>query len=219
MHTRVIKPEILDSLPEGHPAAEKNRRDIILLGRLSGNYKRCAQLLAAHLQAGDRVLELGAGGGGLGRIVRKTLGPRADKVDYTGLDLWSAPDDWPSAWGWCQGDLLDFSQYDEYSVFIGNFILHQFDDDILRSLFDHLRNHARLMIFTETARRPLHVWQLRLAYLLGINYVTRHDGKVSIEAGFRPGELPALAQLDEGWQIEDGSTFMGCYWMVARRTP
>ncbi|MEM8549241.1 MAG: hypothetical protein AAGF10_00475 [Verrucomicrobiota bacterium] len=218
MRERVIKPEILDSLPQGHPDAEKNRRDIYLLGRLSGNYARAASLLLEHQRPGDRILEIGAGGGELGQVISKQLKGIPESIDYTGLDLWTRPDDWPQQWGWSQADLLDYAGYGDYNVLIGNFILHQFEDAPLRALFERIRHSFRLMIFCETARHPWHLWQLRLAYLLGINYVTRHDGKVSIEAGFKPGELAPLLGLDDGsWHVQDGSTFMGCYWLVAER--
>ncbi|MEM9227476.1 MAG: hypothetical protein AAGA45_05870, partial [Verrucomicrobiota bacterium] len=89
MRERIIKPEILDSLPQGHPDAEKNRRDIYLLGRLSGNYARAASLLLQHQQPGDRILEIGAGGGELGQVISKQLKGSPASLDYTGLDLWT----------------------------------------------------------------------------------------------------------------------------------
>jgi len=218
MHARVIKPEILDTLPEGHPDAERNRKEIYLLGKLSGNYRHAVKLLKAHHQPGDRILEIGAGTGELGKALTRKSEELTHTLDYTGLDLWNRPPLWPQRWNWWQGDLLDFNGYPDYNVLLGNFILHQFDDNTLRDLFNRIRNNFRLIIFCETARHLLHVWQLRLAYLLGINYVTRHDAKVSIEAGFKAQELPSLLGLKDGnWSVKDGTTCMGCYWMVARK--
>ncbi len=215
MHQRVIEPEILDSLPPGHPDAVKNRREIILLARLSGNYRRAASLLKHHHRPGDRILELGCGCGELGRVYRRL---HRGEAHYTGLDVLERPRDWPQPWHWRQTDLLAFDNYADHNVLIGNFILHQFDNLALRDLFNRIRDHYRLMIFCETARHRLHLWQLRLASLLGLNSVTRHDGRVSIRGGFRRGELPALAGLDRTqWQVEDGTTWLGCYWMIARR--
>ncbi len=218
MHARVIRPEILDSLPEGHPDAVRNRKDIFLLGKLSGNYRHAVRLLREHHQPGDRILEIGAGTGELGKVIGRKTRRLATGLDYTGLDLWQRPHIWPQGWNWWQGDLLDFDGYSDYNVLMGNFILHQFDNPTLSSLFERIRKHYRLIIFCETARHLLHVWQLRLAYLLGINYVTRHDGKASIEAGFKAQELPSILGLqNDNWTVKDGTTCMGCYWMVARQ--
>jgi hypothetical protein len=215
MRQRIIEPEILDSLPPDDPTALRNRREIILLGRLSGTYRRAASLLKRHHLPGDRVLELGCGCGELGRAYRRL---HREETHYTGLDVIDRPHDWPEPWHWRQTDLLAFDRYNDHNVLVGNFILHQFEDHALSGLFTRIRDHYRLMIFCETSRHRLHMWQLRLASLLGLHPVTRHDGRLSIRGGFRKGELPAVAGLDRAqWHIKDGTTWLGCYWMIARR--
>ena len=76
----------------------------------------------------------------------------------------------------------------------------------------------RALIFCETARRPLHLIQLPLSNLLGINYVSRHDACVSVEGGFHGQELPELLGLEPNdWTIETKMTFLGAYRLVAVR--
>jgi hypothetical protein len=89
---------------------------------------------------------------------------------------------------------------------------------MLQKLGHAWRKQARLLIFCEPARRPLHLRQLPLARLAGINYVSRHDARVSIEGGFCGGELPKLLGVDVApWRVEVQQTFLGAYRMVAVR--
>ncbi len=51
-----------------------------------------------------------------------------------------------------------------------------------------------------------------------LNRVTRYDMLVSIRAGFRRGELPALLGLERAeWELEERCTLRGAYRLSARR--
>lgn len=216
MILRTVQPEILDSLPPDHPDALHNRRDLRFFNALMGNFRWLSRVLRRHLRPGDQVLELGAGEGDLGRRLHGELGDALPH--YTGLDLWPRPKDWPQAWGWQREDLVNFSGYSQSNVILGNLILHQFEDAVIAQLGHHWRNTARLLIFCEPARRQLHLRQLPLARLAGINYVSRHDARVSIEGGFCGHELSQLLGLDpSSWRVEVRQTFLGAYRMVAVR--
>jgi len=216
MLPRRVQPELLDSLPPDHPDALHNRRDLRFFNALMGNYRWFARALRKHLRPGDRVLELGAGEGDLGRYLR---GKQAHALPaYAGLDLWPRPAGWPDAWAWHRDDLTQFSGFADANVIMGNLILHQFEDDALAKLGEHWRNHARLLVFCEPARSQLHLAQLPLARLAGINYVSRHDARVSIEGGFRARELPRLLGVNgPPWRVELRHTFLGAYRMIAVR--
>ncbi len=212
--SRRVQPELLDCLPPDHPDALHNRRDLRFFNAVMGNFRWVARTLRAQLRPGDRVLELGAGEGDLGRYLRRALSDF--DYAYTGLDLWPQPENWPQAWGWRREDLAAFPDYGEFNVILGNLILHQFEDDVLRELGNSWRKHARLLVFCEPVRRSLHLRQLPLARLAGINYVSRHDAHVSIEGGFLGDELPRLLGVDSApWRVETQQTFLGAYRMVA----
>ncbi len=225
MLPRRVQPEILDSLPPDHPDAVHNRRDLRFFNALMGNYRWMAKVLGSQLRPGDRVLELGAGEGDLGRYLhRQVYSERAQQdcaptfAEYSGLDLWPRPKKWPSTWGWHRDDLTTFSHYADFNVIVGNLILHQFEDDVLAALGRQWRAHARLLVFCEPARSRLHLAQLPLARLAGINYVSRHDARISVHAGFRANELPHLLGLDTPpWRVELIHTFLGAYRMNAVR--
>ncbi|MGB0370253.1 MAG: class I SAM-dependent methyltransferase [Opitutales bacterium] len=212
---RTLTPEILDSLPEGHPDAMHNRRDLRIFNALMGNFSWVAKTLQQSKNAGEPILELGAGDGSFGAFLAKRY-PKLLEHSISGLDLWSRPDSWPQTWGWIQEDILETRAFAEHPIVIGNMILHQFEEDLLRAVGKSINEHARLLIFNETARSRLSLTLLPLTRLLGTNYVSNHDAKVSVESGFRGDELPELLGLDPTqWTWKTHSTLMGAYRFVA----
>jgi hypothetical protein len=213
---RRVQPELLDQLTPDDPDARQNRRDLRLFNALMGNHRWIERVLRAQVRVGDRLLEVGAGEGDLGLRLRRVWQRRP--IPYAGLDRWPRPAAWPQTWGWHGADLRTYAGYRTYNIILGNLILHQFEDDVLAELGRGWREHARLLVFCETARHPLHLAQLPLARLLGINHVSRHDARVSVEGGFAGRELPRLLGVDEPpWRVTLRHTFWGAYRMVARR--
>lgn len=211
---RSIQPEILDSLPHDHPAALRNRRDLRLINFLMGAERWFVSTLRRVAAPRDSFLEIGAGTGELGRSLARAIAP----VRYTGLDLWPRPHNWPDHWRWMQTDLLDFQNYAAESVVIGNLILHQFSTEELAGIGRMMQQHARVIAFSEPARRSLHLWQVKLLAPLGLSPVARHDALVSIRAGFLGEELPMALGLDRrNWKWTVATGFRGYYRMVAVR--
>jgi hypothetical protein len=210
---RTLEPEILDSLPPDHPDALHNRRDLRIVNQLMGNHRWLVRTLPHLLNPGEAALELGAGTGELG------LRLHAAGVAVDGLDLWPRPPAWPTARQWHAANLLTFPGYDAYPAVIGNLIFHQFSDADLASVGAIIRRHARVILAREPARRRYaqHVYRV-LAPLFGANHVSRHDGYVSIAAGFVADELPRLLGLDPSeWDCACEITTRGAYQMVAIR--
>lgn len=207
--TRRLRPELLDGLPAADPAALRSRRDLLRVNRIMGNPTWFAKTVPLVRRAGEPVLELGAGDGTLAR-----------RLGVAGLDLQPAPVDWPADHAWHRGDLMRFPHWADYPVILGNLILHHFDDAALRELGAIFNRHARVLVFNEPrrARRFVALWAVA-APLGGANYVTRHDGRVSIEAGFAPGELPRLLGLGADWECSEETTALGAIRLIAvRRT-
>ena len=212
---RKLTPEILDSLPQGHPDAEHNRRDLRLFNAFMGNFGWLRKELSKQAKSGQGVLELGSGDGGFALSTLKKL-PEFANTPYSGLDLWSRPDAWPSQWNWLQEDIIDTAAYALHPTVIGNMILHQFEDATLAQIGKQLNKHAHVLIFNETARSRMSLTLLPLTRLLGTNYVSNHDAKVSVESGFTSDELPKLLGLDEKhWTWETHTTSLGAYRYVA----
>jgi hypothetical protein len=212
---RQVRPEILDSLPADHPDARHSRRDLRLVNRIMGNHRWILRILPGVLRPGERVLELGAGDGELGC----RLAGMGIAVD--GLDTAPRPGNWPKGRLWHTADLRDFDGYHRYGAVVGNLIFHQFDDPTLARLGRVLGGAVRVIV----AREPSRSWLSRalfigLAPLFGANRVTRHDGRVSIDAGFSADELPKALGLDPGnWALRCGKSQPGASFMIAVRRP
>lgn len=206
---RVVQPEILDSLPEDDPAAIANRRDIRRLNALMGNFRWFEHRLRERFPQGGRFLELGAGDGALGCFLEQRL----EGVRIDGLDLWRRPLNWPPAWGWIEEDLTKFEDYDRYDGILCNLILHQFEDELLRQLGTLAGRKGGTILVAEPGRKRLPHLATRLLFPL-LSPVSRHDALVSIQAGFRLGELPELLGIEPDRAIESYGRF-GTYRMVA----
>jgi SAM-dependent methyltransferase len=204
---------LLDTLPCDHPAALENRRDLRLINFLMGNHRWLAHLLRAQVRPAERILELGAGTGELALRLQR----RGWRVD--GLDLWPAPGAWPASARWIRADLRSFAGYGAYDIICGNLIFHQFAAGDLGRLGAQLLARARLLFACEPARHQKSQQLVRLlSPLLGFNPVTRHDSRVSIEAGFLDDELPRQLGLDPGrWGWRCTTTSLGAYRMIAWR--
>lgn len=186
-----------------------------MLNRLMGNYRWFARTLPPLVRPGERVLELGAGIGELGLLLAK----RGLAVD--GLDFWPRPPTWPAERAWHTADLRSFGGYGEYPVVIANLILHQFSDADLANLGRTLARRTRLIVTCEPERSELsRTLVAAAAPFLRLNHVTRHDARVSIEAGFQGDELPkALGLTGAGWQFNCKPMALGANRMVAIQRP
>lgn len=214
---RLVEAEILDSLPENHPDAIANRRDLRLINTIMGNLRWFSREISRRVLPNDRLLEIGSGTGDLGLSLHRKTGERLSS--YSGIDFWAKPENWPTAWEWRQEDLLDSDSYADATVLLANLILHQFEAVDLRRLGARIReSKIRLILANEPARHRLHHAQLQLLRPLGLHPVSRHDGHVSITAGFRQQELPALLGLDPAhWNVQCRNGFLGSYRMIAQR--
>lgn len=208
---RSLQPELLDFLSPGDPRARRSRRDLRMINRLLGNDAWWRQTLRPTLRPGEHILELGAAESTLYRNLPGCL------ID--GLDRCPPPAHWPHSARWHQVDVKDFAEWERYRAIIANLTFHHFCESTLLQIGAHIRRHARVVIACEPLRRrrfqrlfPL------LCGLISAGDVTRHDGHVSIAAGFRDDELPywlGLSNDEWVWRVQE--SFAGAYRMVAER--
>lgn len=215
---RLVQPELLDSLPAGDPQAVRSRRDLRRVNAWMGNARLLATLAASltPLPPVPRIIELGAGDGdgAAGLLRRVRAGPgRLDLVDcaavadpsvLAGLRLAGWQVTTPVA------DAESFLQNDpgpRADLIVANLFLHHFDDDALRRLLAAVAVCSDRFIACEPRRSPLALAGARMLWAIGGNAVTRHDAVVSVRAGFRPGELPALWPAGAAWRLRDARGF------------
>jgi SAM-dependent methyltransferase len=210
---RTLTPEILDSLPPEDSSTRHSRRDLRIFNAVLGGTRWLRRTVPACVRSDERVIEIGAGTGDLAASLTR----RGFITD--GLDLAPRPAAWPENARWHQADALGFAGWRDYDAMIGNLIFHHFDADALRTLGGKMSRHARIIIACEPARRRIFQRLFAvLCTLVGANDVSRHDGRVSIEAGFLHDELPAMLGLDPAcWHWKVTTTLRGMYRMVASR--
>ena len=211
--SRTVQPEILDALPQDSCAAKCSRRDLRVINCLLGSAAWFRRVLRKHVRSDERVLEIGAGTGELGRAI-SPLG-----FGQAGLDLCRCPADWPQQAVWFETDVLDFTDWGDYPIVIGNLFFHHFDHAALEQLGSSLNENARVIVASEPLRmqRTVRLFNL-ICPLVRAHPVTRYDGRVSIAAGFRYNELPHLLRLNSAvwsWRVQE--SWLGNYRLVAER--
>ena len=209
---RVIIPEILDSLNPADPRAIRSRRDLRLIDHYLGNSRWIVRQLQKQMPRPARIIEIGAGEGGLCCIIHKAI----PSSDITGLDLIPRPANFPRGIQWLSGDFFQTLTNIEADTCIGSLILHHFSEQALRDLGARLQSF-RTLAFCEPlrCRVPLFLSKLSCPFM---SEVTRHDMPASIRAGFRPGELPALLGLNsKKWSLSESSPWRGALRLVASR--
>jgi 2-polyprenyl-3-methyl-5-hydroxy-6-metoxy-1,4-benzoquinol methylase len=206
---RSLQPELLDTLPSDHPAALHSRRDLRLINRFMRTRPWMIGELRRWLRTGERVLELGAGTGEL------ALALNAAGFSVDGLDLWPQPAGWPASARWHQADLRTFPHYGDYTVIMGSLIFHQFSAEELAALGQRCQQ-ARVILASEPARwKRAQVLMSLIGPVFGASYVTKHDARVSIAAGFLGNELPGLLTLDpQRWSWDCHTGGFGVYRMT-----
>ena len=210
---RTLTPEILDSLSPEDTSARHSRRDLRIFNAVLGGARWMRRMIPGVLHPGERLLEIGAGTGELGASL---LG-QGFLLD--GLDVAPRPAKWPEAARWHQTDVLGFAGWRDYDAVIGNLIFHHLDSETLRTLGGRMSAHVRVIVACEPARRRIFQRLFAvLCMLVGANDVSRHDGRVSIEAGFLGNELPEQLGLDPAlWHWKVTTTLSGTYRFVAHR--
>lgn len=204
---RTVSPELLDSLPAESAAARHSRRDLRWFNRLLGNNRWWRSVLP-RFTSHQTGLEIGAGDGALAQI-----------HGLHGLDLQAQPEGWPTTFDWHQTDVLIFEHWEKYPVIVSNLFLHHLSEDQLKELGSRWNESAQVVLACEPWRaRGFRSGFALVCWLVRAHAVSRHDGRVSVEAGFRGTELPALLELDPNrWRWEISYSVFGMYRLIAQR--
>jgi SAM-dependent methyltransferase len=233
MLTRVLEPETLDHLAADDPAAQRARRDLRRVNTAMGARRILERTLVRVLpdgRQGPRLLEIGCGDGRLLLDVAKHRGERWPDARVDLLDRQPIVDAATiaayAACGWqarpIAADVLDWARADDderWDAVVANLFLHHFDGAALRSVLAGCARRADALAACEPRRSRMALAASHLILFLGASAVTRHDGVVSVRAGFVGDELTtAWPARGEDWQLaeyEDGA-FTHCFCAVRR---
>ena len=213
--TRLVAPEILETLADDDPHAIRSRADLLKVNWIMGNNRWILQKLKTERQPGEHICELGAGDGALSQklLLNVVCAPH----ELHAVDLAVQPQNWPAGAVWHRGDLFAMPLPD-CEILIANLFLHHFTSDQLSRLGAQLSPKTRLIIAAEPARYFAHkISGWLFTRLARLNHVTRYDMQVSIRAGFRGDELPRSLALQAPWNWKSRCTMFGANRVVMRR--
>ena len=206
---RKLTPELLDHLPHDDPGAMRSRRDLRRINRFMGNE---AWITSVIPKRATHITEIGAGDG---HLVCHLVQQRPD-AEITAYDLAPRPTHLPHSVKWIQGDLFSQAPPTEGGTLLANLFLHHFTDTQLHELGEWIRSFHTVII-----NEPL---RSRLPMLLGkiaapfVHPITHHDMRVSIEAGFAPGELAKTLELAKhGYNFREMTDWRGAIRVLASR--
>jgi len=227
---RRVTPELLDGLPADDPRAKRSREDLRRI------HRAMATLSIAN-RALDRgtvgfvprtLLELGAGDGTLMlRLaqrrkrywpdVRVTLLDRLPLVAPRTLEGLTQVGWAPRVVAMDVFDWLARPDATRWDVIFANLFLHHFREPELSTLLAKISRQSRRFIACEPRRSPTALAGASLLVLIGCNEVTRHDGEISVRAGFRDHELSALWPNDAGWRLVESRAGLFTHFFAASR--
>jgi len=216
---RKLSPEILDGLPSTDPRAIRSRRELRRINAWMGNARWLAGALRPRWRCGvDRmVTDLGTGDGWVtwATLCRMSRGEavegarRLNLVDQQPVVSEPTLERFRQR-GWQTTVMADDAQtaltrpeVAGGDVVLANLFLHHFDDTALGGLLAAAAGACTLMVACEPRRSPMARWGVRLLGCIGCGEVTRHDARVSVEAGFLDGEISALWPTDGGWRMTE----------------
>lgn len=192
LHGRVLRPEILDTLP--YERARASLGDLVRINRHWGGHSTLKHLLAEAVRPDETftLLDVGAASGDMGAVARRCY-PRArvTSLDRVASHLTICDTPRVAADAFC----LPFAPASFDIVFCSLFLHHFTDRDIVRLLVSFGTIARRAVLVIDLERNPIAYyfvpWTRRL---FGWDPVTVNDAPISVEAAFRPHELEDLAR-------------------------
>jgi ubiquinone/menaquinone biosynthesis C-methylase UbiE len=186
---RVLKPEILDTLPEAEARASLN--DLTRINRRWGGHSTLRHLLKENVSGPFTFLDVGAASGDMGERVREWY-PEArvtllDRIP-SHLEKASGARVAADAFG------LPFKPKSFDYVFCSLFLHHFTTGEIVALLRGFSEVAQRKVLVIDLERNPVAYYFLPLTRgIFGWDPVTVNDGPISVEAAFRVHELEELA--------------------------
>ena len=230
MKARVLTPELLDSLPPDDPAAQTSRRDLRRLHPLLGQISLWTRWFAENfpVRPPASLADLGAGDGSLlGTVLLRAYpkgghGARIFFVDRQPVVPEAALAHFRRC-NWLPTIMAtDVFQWAEESppmeAVLANLFLHHLEDEGVTRLFSSLAGRTTCFAAAEPRRSRPAWWAARSLGWIGCHPVTRHDARVSVEAGFSGQELSRLWPARTGWHLAEHEAGPFTHFFTARRT-
>jgi hypothetical protein len=193
LHGRVLKPEILDTLPPDE--ARESLADLVRINKHWGGHRTLRNLVDRVIPPDKpfTLLDVGAASGDMGRVVRE-IRPmaRVTSLDYIESHLAGETEQKVA------GDAftLPFAPRSFDYVFSSLFLHHFTDDKVVELLAGFGRVARKQVLAIDLWRHPVPYYFIsQTRWLFGWHPVTVYDGAISVEAAFQRDELIHLAEL------------------------
>jgi methyltransferase family protein len=231
MMERAIERELLDDLPADDPRAIHARGDLRKVNAWMGHADVMAGILSDAFthRPPESIVELGAGDGTFLLRLAQRLGHAWKPSRVVLVDQQRLIDERTiaafDALGWnvraMPADVFDWieSKGDSSDLILANLFLHHFVDADLRRLFARVAQRTGFFLACEPRRSPLALRATLLLWLIGCNDVTRHDARLSVQAGFSDSELSHLWPADPGWRLQERAAGWVSHCFTAGRAP
>lgn len=235
---RTVRPEILDELPATDARAIRSRRDLQRVNRVMGSCGILSRAMRDALASTPRhtrlrILELGAGDGSLALRIATRLATHWRQAELTLLDrqaLIAGPTGAAFAdLGWTLRpltvDVLEWARAPaqqqlsgRWHVVLANLFLHHFEEDGLRELLSAVAQRCNAFVACEPRRSLPALIGSRMLPALAVSADTRHDAIISVQAGFRGGELSRMWPASPRcWKLEERAAGLFSHLFVAAR--
>ena len=217
MKPRRLSPEILDRLPPDDPAAQASRRDLQRLHPILGQIRLWHHWLRQNFphRPPASLADLGAGDGSLlGTVLLRSFpqgghGARIFFVDRQPV----VPDSTLAHLRRCNwlptvvtADGMEWmEEASPMEACLTNLFLHHLEEAQITRLFSAVAAKTTVFAAAEPHRTLWARWGAASLGLLGCHAVTRHDARVSVEAGFTAKELGAFWPSRSGWLLQENS--------------
>lgn len=229
--SRLVEPEILDSLPSDDPQALRSRRDLHRINAVMSQSRIMARLLTwcrNGKPAPTQMIELGGGDGLFTLEIARRLSRIWPRVTVISVDRKQAVSgqtlDRMAQLGWSlqpvTADVFDFlatPQESRADIITANLFLHHFSGAELSRLLSAALSQTHAFAACEPRRSPHSLIASKLLFAIGCNAVSRHDAITSVRAGFRDHELSSLLPHAGAWDVRERSAFPFTHCFAARR--
>ncbi len=229
---RTIEPEILDELPANDPRAIASRKDLRRLNYWLNHHRIIKQSILTSFPADlpRSIVEVGSGDG---HFTLQTLmyldeaRPIPDTRDVYLVDRQTTMRNDLSgefeSMGWkahsIQADIFDWlPKQKAFDCIIANLFLHHFQPEELVGLFKLIADRTSVFVACEPRRCRTALYGGYLLLYATCSSITRHDGIISIRAGFRDKELSQLWP-QRGWTLREQSAGIVNHLFVALKRP